>query len=304
MRDKRVLFRIGGTFQYKMRFGEAGHLLQSAYFCGKDKGYTDGNIFLEWPLKIAFNAEYRYRVWMKCPSYSILPIKFIERGSISLSDFDEIVDFTIPNSMYDGYPQMYKDGRQNHIGFMNYLNIHFYNTGKRPIFKIPRDKLDNPYILFHIRIADWSEYRNPDLKVFRDLIPIIKEKYGDRYEIWKCGEPQRILDRQFDFVAPYYRDDVNQFFKLINNASFFFCSNSGPNVYGEMFDVPMIELEASEHDKYGKEGERTAIWWNRKGGLGDRYNDWRELGKDYLVYWKGKGYDEKELLEFTEKWLK
>ena len=84
--DKLILFRIGQDWQHRIRFGEVGQLFQSCYFRGKELGYKDNTIYLEWPLKVAFNNQYQSQVYFKCPKYSILPINFIERKDVDLSN--------------------------------------------------------------------------------------------------------------------------------------------------------------------------------------------------------------------------
>ena len=216
---------------------------------------------------------------------------------------DEGVFYEGSLPIYIGSNDPQKQG-QTHLSFMDYLNKYYYDNHTSPTFNIDVDQIEKPYILFHIRDAIWNKYRNPDLKVFRDVIKMIKEKYGDKVNYYKTGESHRVIDRQFDFVAPYYNDDLNKFLKLINNASLLVCTESGPNVYAQMLGVPFIELESTVVGKDGANPPcRSKEFWELYGGrFGETGFDW--LDKDlYLLQYKGQPIDKDTIMEFTDKWI-
>ena len=308
MSNKKILFRIGSDHQFRLRFGEFGSLFHTAYLKGKDLGYEDNNIFIEWPLKIAYSGEYKdytsYKRFMKCPSYSILPIKFIEREDVNLGDYDRIVDFMKPNSLYDNSPPIFDLDRSKRYttGFMNYLNVHYSNTGNKPLIPLEKDKIEKPYILIHVRIGNWAEYKNPNLRWYLDIYKWLREEYGDKYEIWKTGEPFRVLDRKMDFVAPLYWDDINKFIKLVNNSSMVICAPSGPHIFATMFDIPFIEI-GNPKKKGNEPADRTEEAWKSHNGIGKTPIDWRIMNEDYAVFWGDEPLEKERFMEFTNKWL-
>lgn len=302
----KLLFRIGQEYQHRMRFGETADLYRACYFKGKSLGYKDGDIYFEWPYKIAFNKDYRKGKFFKCPSHSILPIKFVNHSTIDLNDFDEVLDLMNNDVFYKGSPPIYvgKTKETQHklyIGYLSYLNKYYLDTGEHPVFDIPKDKLGKPYILFHVRIADWSTYRNPDLKRYRKIIQIIQNKYRGKYEFWKCGEPCRGLDNMFDYVAPYY-EELDDFLKLINNSSFGVASNSGPDVFFWAFNIPTLEVESPRKGKGGV-GYHMPGFWKQKGGtIGEEILDWMDKSK-LKVLFKDDSIIAEDIINFTDKWL-
>jgi hypothetical protein len=179
----KILFRIGQTFQHRTRFGEVANLFQGCYFRGKELGYNDGDIYFEWPMKVQFNNEYRKQIYFPCPKYSILPIKFINRKDVVLTEFNEIKNLVDKGVFYEDSLPLYIGDQnnpsiqhQNYLGPMDYLNKYYYETGRRPIFEIPKDNT-NKYILFHFRNTIWSTYRNPNPKIFMDVFNNLKDKY-------------------------------------------------------------------------------------------------------------------------------
>lgn len=280
-----------------------GDLFKACYFRGKELGYEDNHIHFEWPIKVAYNCDYRNKVYYPCPSHSILPIKFVENGSVNLNNYD-IIDLTKPNSFYEGSIPLYiGNNKKTYAGHWNYLNKYYIEYKERPIFNIPKDKLEKPYILFHIRVANWSEYRNPDLNVFRKVIIMLKNTYSHKYNIWKCGEPCRGLDGYFDKTFEYF-EELDDFLKLINNSSLFICSNSGPQTFGMMLGTPILELDSPKYGRrkgcgnfYSKE-----YWKNKDGIYGKTAVDWLDKSKIKTIF-KGDDVKDDDILSFTEEIL-
>lgn len=303
---KMILFRIGQDWQHRIRLGETTCLIQASYFRAKQLGYDDKDIYFEWPQKVAFSSDYRKGVYFQCPRETILPLNFINRDEVNLDDYDEVIDFCIPDSLYEGFTPLY-DGDADmpsmqvisNIGFMNYINKYYYDTGKRPEFHIPKDKLEKECILFHIRIADWKQQRNPNLSIYKHMIKLIKESYMDKYDYFKIGEPCRGLDGMFDSVFPYFNDDYNKLLKIINNCSLFICCASGPNSVAEMLGTPFIQIDSLLGDK----GFRTEEFWKRhEGVIGKTGSDWMDNNR-FLIHFKGNPLDKDKILEFADRFL-
>ncbi len=328
MKNKKIVFYIGQPYQHRMRFGETADLFRSCYFRGKYLGYEDGNIFLEWPRKVDYrnvvyddqHPGYIIRDFYKCPSHSILPIKFLKKGDYDRDEFDEEVDLTKPDAFYDGCPPLYekmdidynledKDIKKSlinqkklYMGYLGYLNKYYLDTGERPIFNIKKDKLDKPYILFHVRIAGWSTYRNPDLDILYKIIKIIKYRYGDKYEYWKCGEACEKIEEICDRTFPYHKE-LDDFLKFINNASLGVCCNSGPNVFLWGLGVPSLEVESPKYVKGNSLGYHMPGYWKQKNGtMGKEILDWLDKDKLKVIY-KGYPFKRKDILSYTDKWL-
>ncbi len=297
--NKKILFRIDRDYQHRMRLGETGNLLQACYFRGIQLGYTPGNIYFEWPLKVAYNSEYRQKKYFKPPKNSILPLKFVERKEVKIEDYDEILDLTQPNVFYEKSPGIYKGEKdKDYTGFLNFLNKYYFDTNERPAFDINKDVMDKPYILFHVRIADWSEYRNPDLRVYKHILNLIKREYGDSYEYWKIGEKSRVLDRLFDKVLPYFGDTPNKFIRVMNNSSLLVCCDSGPDAYGMMLGIPEIHIETNRERGYWC----IDCWKSRGNVIGKTAYDNIDTNKMKILD-KGVPIDDDDIIKFLDNIL-
>lgn len=303
--NKNILYRIGQEHQHRIRIGEVGFIINACYHNAKSKGYENNHIYFEWPMKVAFDMRYRLGVFFPCPKHTILPVIFKERKDVKLSDYDEVIDFCKENSLYDGFVPYYSGDESafeyqviSTIGFTNYLNKYFYDTGNRPEIHIESDKLEKQYVLFHLRYVDWKQERNPDLNVYHSIVKMIKERYKDKYEYVKIGEPCRGIDRMFDKTFSYF-DDFNDFLKIINNCLFFVCCESGPDTYGEMFGKPNLHIEAINSIN----GFRTKEFWQRhKNVIGETGWDWMDKNKIKVMY-KGDTINTDDIVSFTDRWL-
>jgi len=303
MEDKKILFGIFGK-QVRMRMGEFVEMVHSCYIKGKDLGYADGNMFFEWPHRIAFNSEYRYPTYkfMQFPGYSILPIDYVKRNNVKKSDYDEVFNLNKADMFYKGSPAIYNiiDGKftRNHTGFMNYPNIHYFKTGEKPIIKIPKDKLKKPYILIHTRLANWSEYRNPKIESYHKILDLL-EPYRDTYEIWQTGEKCKSVEKRCDNTVPPHPEDINKFLRIVNNSSMIIGCNSGPNTAGDMFNIPYVELDVPIK-RNGRPTEATLEGWKLKSDIGNSYRDYRIRGEDLLQLWQNE-LDEEKFLNFCRR---
>ena len=302
--SKTALFRIGPEFQHRMRFGEVIELYRACYFRGKQLGYEDGYIYFEWPQKIAYNGNYSNKDYFKCPTHSILPIKFIDNLSTNSIKFDKIYDLCQPNIFYDGNKPFYESTiqKKNYESHLGYLNKYFMDTGERPIFNIPKDKIDKPYILFHVRIATWSTQRNPDLNKYIEVVNMFKEIYKDKYEFVKCGEPCRGMNRLFDKIIPYY-EELDDVIKLFNNSSLVVCADSGPNAIAWGLGIPIFIIDCPHFSRGEIVNYHHPNFWKQFGGeIGETPYDWMDRNK-IKVFYKGNVINKEDIISYTGKWL-
>ena len=135
---------------------------------------------------------------------------------------------------------------------------------------------------------------------------IIKERFGSEYEMWKCGEKSRAIDRRFDKVTPYYMGDFNQFLRLVNNSHLVIGTASGPHDWATVLGIPVIDIEEPLYRDSERRGTSTKeSWQNIEGVIGDTYYDWMDSEK-MIIFWKEHGVDgidDKKILGFCEKWL-
>jgi ADP-heptose:LPS heptosyltransferase len=304
----KIMHYIGSNHQRRIGIGNIMQIAQTIYFRSKEMGYDD--VYMEWPIRVTCGPEYGDNKYMPSPKELIIPIKFINRGEWSTKDFDKVIDLTEKDSLYDGFIPLWK-GKDiplrniSYLGIENYVNMYLEKTKKRPIFNIPKDKLEKPYILFHFRNSEWSSYRNSNPYSFRKIYNILNEKYRDKYNFIKCGEKFRALDRLFDKVTPYY-DNFNDILKIVNNSTLFIGAAAGMLTFAQTFDIPHISLD---EPKYGKDGKghsnREEEYWKGYGGYGKSYCDWVDDNKT-LVFWKEEGPEfitSDKVLEFCGKYL-
>jgi len=262
---------------------------------------------MEWPLKVAYNNNFRMKEFYPCPKDSILPIKFISRDEVILENYDKIMDLCQDGVFYDNSPSLYTMDNQNivhhnFIGFLSYINKYFIDKKEHPTFNIPKEKTDKPYILFHLRIGNWSEYRNPSLIAYKDMVSIISKGYKNKFELNKIGEEQRVIDRNFNNIYTYHTN-FNEFLKLINNSSLFVGCEAGPSQYARMLGIPIICIEGNANeDINGKVGYFHKDFWKKhfKGQYGETGLDWMDSNKE-LRYVKGQLFNEKEINGFIDK---
>jgi len=294
-----VIFRVNGRYQHRIRFGETATLIQACYFRGKELGYDD--IYMEWPLKSMFSDIYGNRINIKCPPNELLPIKFIHRLEFNKYQYNKNVGLDEYNSFYKDSPPVFEKNKTCFIGFYSFLNKYYLETGKKPIFNIKKDKLDKPYIIFHFRWSNnHSPERNPRVSSYMKIFNMIKEKYGNKYEIWKSGEPNKMLERKCDKTIPYYNDNLNEQIKVINNSSLVVSPGCGIEAYCELVDKPLLYVEASQ-DNIG--GTFDKQWWKNNGGKhGEMLQEWR-IGDRLHVLWKQNEVDRDEIFKFMDRWL-
>jgi len=298
----KIIFWIGSEHQRRTGLGNVAQIVQGIYFRAKSWGYD--NIYFEWPTRVTCGPEYHKEIYVRCPNETILPIKFVDRNNWQSDEFDRIVDLTESDVLYNGYIKMYENkrtpvGKINRTGVMNCLNMYFDEYGIRPSLHMKKDDIE-PYILFHFRNSSWSSYRNSNPRNFIHIFNILKCRYGNKYKFWKCGEAFRLMDRKFDRVTSYHNRDINEFFKIVNNASMFVGPTAGVLNWAELFDIPHMIVDRTRCS------ERIPETWKSSGGYGNTYYDWLDEDR-YIIFDKEDGIEgikEDLVIEFAEKWLK
>lgn len=288
----------------RIRLGEAAVIWSACYHRAKDLGYKDENIYIEWRDRIKCDDS---DIFVPFPGKTIFPFTFVEKEFNSIG-MDKI-DLFKENSLFNGYKPIQKEKTfpfsiRDYTSVYEYLNIRYYEKGEHSIMNAPKTKNREKYILFHFRDAKRTPYRNADPKIFNQLVDMVKKKFGDKYKYFKIGEPQRMVDKKFDFVAPNYRDNISEFFRIINDAEFMICASSGPNIFGQMLGIPTIEYEIPLTDKLGGFFEsHTEGYWNKTGGkIGKTAIDWVDKDR-YKMLLKGNVLNESEIINFMEKWV-
>jgi len=307
--NKNILFAIRRERQWKLRFGELAYIIQACYYKGKELGYEDYHIFIEWPLNYMFSDIRGNRIDIEFPeSDSILPIIFINRKN-SYDEYDQILYLDDYGTFYEDSPPLYeeKEGRKvhSHMSFLNYLNKYRMENNKSPHIELKMTNIDKPYILFHIRYTPFhNTQRNSDFFRYKELVKIVKEHYGDKYEYWQTGEHYKPLNKYFDKLIPYYNNDINKFISIVNNSSFCITPPSGPDCWMEMLNKPMILMDIPLVEKNGKPPARGKEWWKQaKGVYGDSMHFWRDKSK-YMMIQKNEDLNKNNIIQFMDKWLK
>jgi hypothetical protein len=298
--NKRILFRIGSQHQRKIGLGNIAQIGMSIYHRAKTWGYDD--VWFEWPYRVTCGPEFNEEPFVRCPDDDIVPIKFRIDRRLRNIEFRKIVNLCDGNVLYPGYIPIYEKvtypvGKMSLTGIMNYPNMYYKETGKRPVLDIQKDKLNKPYILFHYRNSPWSSQRNSVPEHLEKVFNIIKEKYSDKYEIWKCGERWPSMDNKFDTVSYYNNKDINKFFRLVNNASMFVGPTAGVLNWAELFNIPQLIVDNTGIT------ERMPDKWKEMGGVGNTYYDWIDNDK-FIIFNKEDGIEgikEDLIIDFTNR---
>lgn len=303
----KVLFRIGADWQKRFGIGDVSALIHASILKSKEEDYDS---CFEWPLKITYNDDYKLGKYVRCPKTNILPIEFITRDKVNLRDYDKIIDFCEDDYLYKGCRSIYENkkkyppGASCHADFYGYPNRYLDNTGKSPVLNIPKDNVEFPYILFHFRnIQNYGIEKNYTPKTFLNILNLIKEEVGNRYQLWKCGEPQRILDKKFDYISPHQaEDDFGKFFKMVNNSSLMVGGKSGPLMYAMMFGTPYIKMDMMKLRDNGEYPSDTNKGWKSVGGYGENFFSWIDKNTR-LDLWRNEDLDTQKIREFIKRWI-
>jgi len=217
--------------------GQLLHLGYACYIKGKSLGYE--NIYVEWKN----NNSY---LWMNdgkkfgfitCPKNTVLPVKYVPEGTdLNVS---KKIDIGVPNSLYEGCPPIFRSNKY----ILEYLKLYCKENKKYPYMEPIREKLSNPYILFHYRHSeqDRQQFRNLPDEWYINILNKLKNKYGEKYKYYKIGEKSK-FDKEFNIVYNYFPRNIDNMFKLIVNSSLYVGCSSGPVSIPISTKHPMIIL--------------------------------------------------------------
>ena len=225
-------------------WGDAFEYDLACYLHAKEKGYKDEDIYIVFP-----RFGYESDKWGDLgDKYYYQPTNFLpwnhypRNKEIDKFEWEEIIDTTQQDSLYEGFPGIQKTG----VYIYMYFNIYHYIYKKRPYLDIPRTNKDKSYILFQTRNNNMGSFSNARITNEDNLLYMynnIKDKLGDKYEYWKTGEPTSIDDR-FDNIVPMMYDDLDLFMEIIRNSSLVVGTHSGPPQMAFYFeDVPVIRFD-------------------------------------------------------------
>lgn len=294
-----IIFRINGPIR-QLGLGDSLYLTQVAYFRGKQLGYED--ITLEWP-HIVTGPKSEY---VECPKDTIFPIKYITRKEFSPDDYSKIINLREHDSLFPGFSGIDKNPifiingipflhiAKNFIGIYAFSNWYHETTNNRPVFNLPKDKLKKPYILFHHRHYK-NHPRDTNSEIHKPIIDYIKYKTGNKYEMWKIGEPSND-DDIYDKIIENKNSNIAEFYKLENNASYQVGgAQTGPSSFSVLFGIPNILLDADcKVIYYPKE-------WRMRGGWGNTAVDWWDKDKHLILYVNDCNIN--KIKEHIDKWL-
>jgi len=296
----KILFTIRGKPR-TLGMGDIAMLACPVYFRGRSLGYDE--VYLEWP-NIVTGPKYKK---VRCPKKTIIPVNFIKRSDIRKKDFDEILDLRDKHVLFNFYPGIDLDteGKKTKslYGIYNFNNLYLYSTGIKPVFKVDKDKLEKPYIIIHHRNYKTAQFRNSKEETTKIVLDLLRDTLGDKYEIWKMGEPTS-FDEEFDRVTTINYNDVNEYFKTINNSSMVLGNGqSGITATGNYFDIPVVRLDVNFESKISR-NLLSVYHWSALCGVGYTCYDWAGPEKNRVYYVNKFGELELENLEkFVIKWL-
>jgi hypothetical protein len=278
-----VYFKNIDDVQRYIGVGEMCSIIHSCYFRAKELGYD--KIFIEWPLIVyLWKNDGMFSYCVHCPKETIFfPIIFVEKGTKLMKSIP-ILGLDKKGMLFeDSDPLIMHDPPPNFPPF-EFLNKYFIEHGERPTIHIEKEKQE-PYILFHIRKAKISRglSRNSREEDFIKIFNILKSTYPN-YKYYKIGE-ESYIDSKFDKIFPYYNENINELFKLVNNSTLFIGNSSGPMTLAYMLDIPTIIIEEGNLiNQDGIKSPRFKPFWkqrNRKWGLTGY--DWLDMDRNLIL---------------------
>ena len=272
--------------------------MRICYFRGRELGYSD--ITFEWPYNVIMYKKIKY----ECPTSISLPIKCIEYGTSNKEDYDKVLDLTDDNVFYDGCKSIYKNGLRDHIDMFNYSNKYYIEHNEKPVFDITTPKIKelegiDKYILMHYRNLFDSMWRNMSVRIFYRIYRMLKNVYKD-YKIVICGEIEYI-NRDVGIHIPYL-NDINDFIKLMNNASLYVGSATGPNTFAIGLGIPFLQIESPIYPPGNSYQYSEENWKSWGGSYGNTMIDWAHNNRVKVIM-KNERFTKKDVIKFADEWL-
>lgn len=294
-----------------MRIGELNRLLITCFFKAKELGYKEGNIYFQWPTNIRhFRNLSKTNVLgqYKCPKESILPIKFVEKGSVDYKDYN-LIHLCDPNAFFEGSKPFIKPGDGNAVirdstAYDIYPHIYLKNTGERPVMNVEKDEQEKPYILIHKRDSTYSKQRNSDMRYVLPIVKKIKRKYKDKFKYVFTGDSHvgdPILSLFDEWHVPN-GDNPNTLWKLVNNSSLVMGPSSSIIDSAIMLGVPLIYMNMPHIYRGRPTIESEDGWRFRNMPIGKTSISWMDPDK-YMVLWGKDTIDMDKIYKFIDRYL-
>lgn len=287
---KSIYFYYSKPMKSWLALGQILALMQACYFRGRELGFE--NVIFVWKDGVSYpgwTKENTCKGNIFCPGNNIFPMKVVSPEFVLREDVYKI-DLSEPNSLYEGCPIVIKPDGYRMAPTYEFLNNYYKNHNERPVFSIHKNT-NEKYILFHYRESTQERQipRNTPYDDWKKLFMVLKEKYGKEYKFKKIGEPSK-LDGEFDEVFDYFPNNIEELFKIVNNAILYVGNASGPSTLGFMFEIPAIILlnELSKPSYVGKDSIA---------------HKWVDDSK-YLCLWKGEYdiiQDKEKICDFVDR---
>ena len=275
----------------------------ACYFKAKELGYEDGDVYVEWT-KVEYSTNHGNFFYFK-PKDGYLPVKFLWMNEIEFDEFDEVIDLDKENVFFDGCPP-YNLNRKNRYspGVDDYLNKYFKDTGKRPVFQIPKETYDKFRILFNLRNSPYSTQRNISVDTLYDLCKQLKEKYKDKIECNLTGDVDNLSDdmaKEFINVYRPFLKDLNKLFRILNNSNVVIGASSGLIDTANLFGVPTIQIKIPHKEK-GRIAYHTKEYWSKLSHhFGSHRYEW--IGEEnYITCYEENMPSQEEITSFIDKY--
>lgn len=246
--NENVLFHFGlNDLPRPCRIGEMMSLAHACYIRGKELGYENNHIFMEWPpIKYNINKGPANKFFFIKPKNTILPIHFVSSiEELSLSSLT-VIDLNKSNSLYDGCPPYSIGERKSYLAY-NYLNKYVEENETDPEIIIPSGHTKFT-VLIHIRYSYYSQDRNTDLGVIENLIIELRKKFANKIllnctgDVYKSELKDIFNLNMFDNVYSPKIRNLDEFFDLVNKSNVFIGPSAGVNDIARIFGKPRVIL--------------------------------------------------------------
>lgn len=307
--NKNVLFHFGPSeLPRPCRIGEMMSLAHACYIRGKELGYTDNHIFMEWtPIKYNSDKGIENKFFFNKPANTILPIHFIFQNESVSESLPILINLNKPNSFYEGCPPYSIGERKSYIAY-NYLNKYVEENKVDPEVIIPSEHKKFT-VLIHIRWSYYSQERNSDLDMMKKMISRLRKEFGDKISLNCTGDvyKKELNDifkfDEFDNVYTPKIRNLDEFFDLVNKSDIFIGPSAGVNDIARIFGKPRIILLGNLNIDNGTEFGTKSYWDNIPKRFGDKkYGDssfsWENPDKRILF----KDDDIQCIIDFINKW--
>jgi len=271
-------------------FGDVIMYYMVCYFKAKKLGHDDVHVVFP-----SLNPSY---VKMEKNAYYIQPSNFLpitlhrRDEKFNNDDYDEVIDISEKNSLFHGYKGM----KFHFWETEKYLNKYYLDTNEPPYLNIERTYKGKPYIIMHYRNMKWPNVeRNTSSGEFSKTLEILKDRFKDKYEYWKCGETS-LIDSNFDKVLEPMWNNIDGFTSIVRNSSLVVSCSSGPPSYAWFFeDIPIINISTHYSTSYYNPKRWRSICGTEFGNI---FPEWLD---DRCLYLYKNKFNTENLINFLER---